>query len=64
MPKVNHSNTQRKEIPWGTHDIPDGLRLSLAILEQKAGIDVILVGDSMGMVVFGYDSPCRSRWTS
>lgn len=27
-----------------------------AVLEQKAGIDVILVGDSMGMVVFGYDS--------
>lgn len=27
-----------------------------AILEQKAGIDVILVGDSMGNVVFGYDS--------
>ena len=27
-----------------------------AILEQKAEIDVILVGDSIGMVVYGYDS--------
>ncbi len=27
-----------------------------ALLEQKAGIDVILVGDSIGMVVYGYDS--------
>lgn len=27
-----------------------------AVLEQKAGIDVILVGDSIGMVIYGYDS--------
>jgi len=27
-----------------------------AILEQRAEIDVILVGDSIGMVVYGYDS--------
>lgn len=27
-----------------------------ALLEQKAGIDVILVGDSIGNVVFGYNS--------
>jgi 3-methyl-2-oxobutanoate hydroxymethyltransferase len=27
-----------------------------AILEQKAGIDVVLVGDSIGMVVYGYNS--------
>ncbi|MEW6351098.1 MAG: 3-methyl-2-oxobutanoate hydroxymethyltransferase [Thermodesulfobacteriota bacterium] len=30
--------------------------LPFAILEQKAEIDVILVGDSVGMVVYGYDS--------
>ncbi len=27
-----------------------------AVLEQKAGVDVILVGDSIGMVVYGYNS--------
>jgi len=27
-----------------------------AILEQKAGIDVLLVGDSIGMVIYGYNS--------
>ncbi len=27
-----------------------------AVLEQKAGIDVILVGDSIGMVIYGYNS--------
>jgi 3-methyl-2-oxobutanoate hydroxymethyltransferase len=27
-----------------------------ALLEQKAGIDVILVGDSIGNVIYGYDS--------
>lgn len=33
-----------------------GYDYPFAVLEQKAGIDVVLVGDSMGMVVFGYDS--------
>jgi 3-methyl-2-oxobutanoate hydroxymethyltransferase len=33
-----------------------GYDYPFAILEQKAEIDVILVGDSMGMVVFGYNS--------
>jgi 3-methyl-2-oxobutanoate hydroxymethyltransferase len=27
-----------------------------AVFEEKAGIDVVLVGDSIGMVMFGYDS--------
>lgn len=33
-----------------------GYDYPFAVLEQKAGIDVILVGDSIGMVVYGYSS--------
>ncbi len=33
-----------------------GYDYPFAVLEQKAGIDVILVGDSIGMVVYGYNS--------
>ncbi|HYB20663.1 MAG TPA: 3-methyl-2-oxobutanoate hydroxymethyltransferase [Thermodesulfobacteriota bacterium] len=43
---------QRRElITWLTaYDLP------MAQMEEKAGIDIILVGDSIGMTVFGYDS--------
>lgn len=43
---------QNKEtITWLTaYDYPT------AQLEEKAGIDIILVGDSIGMTIFGYDS--------
>ncbi len=43
---------QKKEpITWLTaYDLP------MAQMEEKAEIDIILVGDSIGMTVFGYDS--------
>ena len=44
--KQNH-----KKITWLTaYDYPT------AQMEEKAGIDIILVGDSIGMTIFGYKS--------
>jgi 3-methyl-2-oxobutanoate hydroxymethyltransferase len=44
--KINH-----KKITWLTaYDYPT------AQMEEKAGIDIILVGDSIGMTIFGYKS--------
>ena len=41
----------RQKITWLTgYDYP------MAQVEEKAGIDIILVGDSMGMTVYGWDS--------
>ena len=34
-----------------------------ARLADDAGVDAILVGDSLGMVVQGHPTPCRSRST-
>lgn len=33
-----------------------GYDYPLALLEERAGVDIILVGDSLGMTVLGYDS--------
>ena len=33
-----------------------------AKLAENAGVEILLVGDSLGMVVLGYDSTIQSRW--
>jgi len=56
MPKVTIHTLREKKAKGDKMTFLTGYDYPFAILEQKAGIDVILVGDSMGMVVFGYDS--------
>ena len=36
---------------------------NMARLLDRAGVDAILVGDSVGMVVLGFDTPSPSRST-
>jgi len=51
IPVLREMKEQGKQITMLTaYDYP------LAMLEEKAGIDIILVGDSMGMTVYGLDS--------
>ncbi|MFA5536738.1 MAG: 3-methyl-2-oxobutanoate hydroxymethyltransferase, partial [Bacillota bacterium] len=33
-----------------------GYDYPMALMEEKAGMDIILVGDSLGMTILGYDS--------
>ncbi len=56
MPKVTIQTLREKRARKEPMTFLTAYDYPFAILEQKAGIDVILVGDSMGMVVFGYDS--------
>jgi 3-methyl-2-oxobutanoate hydroxymethyltransferase len=56
MPKVTIQTLRDKKARGEKMTFLTAYDYPFAILEQKAGIDVVLVGDSMGMVVFGYDS--------
>ena len=51
IPDLNRKKQEGKKITMLTaYDYP------LASLVDKAGVDIILIGDSVGMVVLGYDS--------
>ena len=51
---------QRSE-RWPMLTVYDSTR---AEIFDEAGIPVLLVGDSAGNNVYGYETPCRSRSTS
>lgn len=51
IPKLFHKVEAREPITWLTcYDYPT------AYLQEQAGIDMILVGDSLGMTMLGYES--------
>ena len=56
MPKITIQTLREKKARKEPMTYLTGYDYPFAMLEQKAGIDVILVGDSIGMVVYGYDS--------
>jgi 3-methyl-2-oxobutanoate hydroxymethyltransferase len=56
MPKTTIQTLREKRARKERMTFLTGYDYPFAMLEQKAGIDVILVGDSIGMVVYGYNS--------
>ena len=56
MAKITIQTLREKKAKGERITYLTGYDYPFAVLEQKAGIDVILVGDSIGMVVYGYNS--------
>ena len=56
MPKITIQTLRDKKAKGEPMTFLTAYDFPFAILEQKAEIDVVLVGDSVGMVVYGYDS--------
>lgn len=55
-PKVTITTLREKVARGEKITMITGYDYPLALAEEKAGIDIILVGDSLGMTVLGYDS--------
>ncbi len=64
MPEAQATPRKKITLPYlfkkvadsSTHHLADLLRLPTAYLQEQAGIEMILVGDSLGMTMLGYDS--------
>ena len=56
MPKVTIAELQRRKAEGGRVTMLTAYDYPLAKLVDESGVDVVLVGDSLGMVVLGYDS--------
>jgi len=56
MPKVTIAELQRRKAEGGRVTMLTAYDYPLAKLVDESGVDMVLVGDSLGMVVLGYDS--------
>ena len=56
MPNVTIAELQRRKAEGGRVTMLTAYDYPLAKLLDESGVDVVLVGDSLGMVVLGYDS--------
>jgi len=64
MPQVQETNRKKITLPYLFKKVTDGQPISwltcydypTAYLQEQAGIEMILVGDSLGMTMLGYDS--------
>ena len=63
MPKITILDIYKKKAEGKKITMLTAYDYPTAQIVDQAGIDMILVGDSLGMVVLGERSPCRSRWT-
>lgn len=56
MPKITIHTLREKKARKERMTFLTAYDYPFAMLEQKAGIDVLLIGDSIGMVIYGYES--------
>ena len=56
MPNITIAELQRRKAEGGRVTMLTAYDYPLAKLLDESGVDVVLVGDSLGMVVLGYDS--------
>jgi 3-methyl-2-oxobutanoate hydroxymethyltransferase len=67
MPEIQAMSRKKITLPYLFKKVADGSPITwltcydypTAYLQEQAGIEMILVGDSLGMTMLGYDSSAR-----